>query len=90
MEAVIGDDPAVPGRVGLRLGAARPTRSAEEDKMNEKLGSGGDRGNTSQRPVAYVVSAIEGIVDTASVKLYAELTGPSIEHFQWPFHRLEH
>jgi uncharacterized protein (DUF1330 family) len=56
-------------------------RSAEEDKMNEKLGSGGDRGNTSQRPVAYVISAIEGIVDEATVRRYAELTGPAIGRF---------
>ena len=50
--------------------------------MNEKLGSGGgDRGNTSQRPAAYVISAIEGIVDEATVRRYAELAGPAIEHF---------
>ena len=55
--------------------------AAEEDKMSEKLGSGGDRGNTSQRPVAYVISAIEGFVDEATAKRYAELTGPAVEHF---------
>jgi uncharacterized protein (DUF1330 family) len=60
---------------------ARPTGSAEEDKMNEKLDSGGDRGNTSQRPVAYVISAIEGIADEATVRRYAELAGPAIECF---------
>jgi uncharacterized protein (DUF1330 family) len=49
--------------------------------MNEKLGSCGDRGNTSQRPVAYVISAIEGIVDEATVRRYAELAGPAIERF---------
>jgi len=57
---------------------ARPTGSAEEDKMNEKLDSGGDRGNTSQRPVAYVISAIEGIADEATVRRYAELAGPQL------------
>jgi uncharacterized protein (DUF1330 family) len=35
----------------------------------------------SQRPVAYVISAIEGFVDEATVRRYAELTGPAIEHF---------
>lgn len=34
-----------------------------------------------QRPVAYVISAIEGIVDEATVKRYAEITGPAIEQF---------
>jgi uncharacterized protein (DUF1330 family) len=37
--------------------------------------------NEEQRPVAYVISAIEGIADAAAVKRYAELTGPSIDHF---------
>jgi uncharacterized protein (DUF1330 family) len=55
--------------------------AAEEDKMSEKLGSGGDRGNTSQRPVAYVISAIEGFVDLATVMRYAELAGPAMERF---------
>ena len=49
--------------------------------MNEKPVSGGDRGNTSQRPVAYVISAIEGIADEATVRRYAELAGPAIERF---------
>jgi uncharacterized protein (DUF1330 family) len=49
--------------------------------MNEKLGSGRDRGNTSQRSVAYVISAIEGIADEATVRRYAELAGPAIERF---------
>src|SRR5271170_1966373 len=61
--------------------SVRPTRSAEEDKMNEKPGSGRDRGNTSQRPVAYAISAIEGIVDEATVRRYTELAGPAIERF---------
>src|SRR5215471_15637332 len=58
-----------------------PTSSAEEDKMNAKLGNGGDRGNTSQRSVAYVISAIEGIADEATVMRYAELAGSAIERF---------
>jgi uncharacterized protein (DUF1330 family) len=49
--------------------------------MDEKLGSGGDRRNTSQRPVTYVISAIEGIVDEATVRRYAELVGPAIARF---------
>jgi len=49
--------------------------------MDEKLGSGGDRGNISQRPVAYVISAIEGFVDEATVRRYAELAGPAIARF---------
>jgi uncharacterized protein (DUF1330 family) len=37
--------------------------------------------NRSERPVAYVISAVEGFVDEATVRRYAELTGPSIERF---------
>ena len=33
------------------------------------------------RPVAYVISAVEGFVDEVTVRRYAELTGPAIEHF---------
>jgi len=33
---------------------------AEEDKMNEKPGSGADGENASQQPVAYVISGITG------------------------------
>ncbi len=32
-------------------------------------------------PVAYVISEIEGFVDEATVKRYAEVAGPAIEHF---------
>ena len=32
-------------------------------------------------PVAYVISAIAGIADEATVRRYAELTGPAIERF---------
>ena len=35
----------------------------------------------SQRPIAYVISAVEGFVDEATLRRYAELTGPAIEHF---------
>jgi uncharacterized protein (DUF1330 family) len=35
----------------------------------------------SQQPVAYVISAIEGFVDEASIKRYAEVAGPAIKHF---------
>jgi uncharacterized protein (DUF1330 family) len=31
--------------------------------------------------VAYVISAVDGVVDESTVKRYAELTGPAIEHF---------
>jgi uncharacterized protein (DUF1330 family) len=31
--------------------------------------------------VAYVISAVEGFVDEATVRQYAELTGPAVEHF---------
>src|SRR5215471_13046096 len=47
--------------------------------MNEEFGSGGE--NAPERPVAYVISAIEGFVDEATVRRYAELTDSAIEHF---------
>jgi hypothetical protein len=53
----------------------RPSSSkwrTEENKMNEKFGRGGDRGNISQRPVAYVISAVEGFVDEVTVRRYSE------------------
>ena len=31
--------------------------------------------------VAYVISGVEGFVDQATVRRYAELAGPAIEHF---------
>jgi uncharacterized protein (DUF1330 family) len=49
--------------------------------MNERLDRNGDRGDRSQQPVAYVISAVEGFVDESTVKRYAELAGPAIEHF---------
>ncbi len=35
----------------------------------------------SRQPVAYVISAVEGIMDETTVRRYAELTGPAIEHY---------
>ena len=32
-------------------------------------------------PVAYLISTVEGVVDEAAVKRYAELAGPAIEQF---------
>jgi uncharacterized protein (DUF1330 family) len=32
-------------------------------------------------PLAYVISAVEGFEDQATVRRYAELTGPAIVHF---------
>jgi uncharacterized protein (DUF1330 family) len=52
-----------------------------EIKMNEELGRGGDIGSTSQPPVAYVISAVEGFMDEVTVRRFAELAGPAIEHF---------
>jgi uncharacterized protein (DUF1330 family) len=49
--------------------------------MNDKLGSDSNRDSNSQPPLAYVISVIEGFVDEAMVRRYAELTGPAIEHF---------
>ena len=49
--------------------------------MNERLERGGDRGDRAQQPVAYVISAVEGVLDVSTVKRYAELAGPAIEHF---------
>jgi uncharacterized protein (DUF1330 family) len=37
--------------------------------------------STETTPVAYVISAVEGVVDESTVKRYAELAGPAIEHF---------
>ena len=49
--------------------------------MNESLDRGRDRADKVQHPVAYVISAVEGLVDESTVKQYAELAGPAIEHF---------
>jgi uncharacterized protein (DUF1330 family) len=49
--------------------------------MNERLDGGGNRGDRSQQPVAYIISAVEGFVDESAVKRYAELAGPAIKHF---------
>jgi uncharacterized protein (DUF1330 family) len=34
-----------------------------------------------QQPFAYVISAVAGFADEATVRRYAELAGPAIEHF---------
>jgi uncharacterized protein (DUF1330 family) len=49
--------------------------------MNEKFSRDGDGKNISQRPAAYVISAVEGFADEVTVKRYAELAGPAIGHF---------
>ena len=49
--------------------------------MNESLDSGRDRADKVQHPVAYVISAVEELVDESTVKQYAELACPAIEHF---------
>jgi uncharacterized protein (DUF1330 family) len=50
--------------------------------VNDGFGNHGDgEGPTTPRPVAYVISAVEGFVDPARVKRYAELTGPAIEQY---------
>ena len=41
----------------------------------------GTEGIGSRQPVAYVISALEGFADEPTVKRYAELAGPAIEHF---------
>ena len=38
--------------------------------------------NASSKPsIAYLISAVEGFVDQATVRRYAELAGPAIERF---------
>jgi uncharacterized protein (DUF1330 family) len=38
--------------------------------------------NASSKPsIAYLISAVEGFVDEATVRRYAELAGPAIERF---------
>ena len=49
--------------------------------MNEEFDTGGERGEAPQPPAAYVISAVEGFVDEATVRRYAKLAGPAIEHF---------
>jgi len=53
--------------------------------MNDRVPGGGDRGKGSHRPVAYVISAVEGFADEATVRRYAELAGPAIGHFSGRF-----
>jgi uncharacterized protein (DUF1330 family) len=49
--------------------------------VNGEFDTGGEREKAPQRPVAYVISAVEGFVDEATARRYAELAGPAIEHF---------
>jgi uncharacterized protein (DUF1330 family) len=35
----------------------------------------------NERPVAYVISAVEGFADEEAVRRFAELAGPAIDHF---------
>jgi steroid delta-isomerase-like uncharacterized protein len=49
--------------------------------MMQQLGASPAINASPQRPVAYVISAVEGFVDSANVKRYAELAGPAIERF---------
>jgi uncharacterized protein (DUF1330 family) len=49
--------------------------------MNERIDRGGEKGDRPQQPVAYVISAVDGFMDESTVKRYAELAGPAIEHF---------
>ncbi len=58
----------------------RAHRRNELDNLEAAI-RGGDRGDRSQQPVAYVISAVEGFMDESTVKRYAELAGPAIEHF---------
>ncbi|MHB1517874.1 MAG: DUF1330 domain-containing protein [Acidimicrobiales bacterium] len=48
--------------------------------MNDRVRKSGGEGDGSERPIAYVISAVEGFVDEATVRRYAELAGPAIEH----------
>jgi len=49
--------------------------------MRERPDRGAGRQDSSQQPVAYVIAAVEGLVDESVVKRYAELAGPAIEYF---------
>ncbi len=49
--------------------------------MRERLDRGGDGEDRSKQPVAYVISAVEGLLDESAAKRYAELAGPAIEYF---------
>jgi uncharacterized protein (DUF1330 family) len=49
--------------------------------MTNRLADGEDAEDKSQQPVAYAISAIEGIMDEQTIGRYGELAGPAIEHF---------
>lgn len=56
-------------------------RKSHEKKEDRELMSA----EGSQQPVAYVISAVEGFVDEATVRRYAELTGPAIQQYSGRF-----
>jgi uncharacterized protein (DUF1330 family) len=53
----------------------------EEERMSDSVHEASHFEDGPQRPVAYVISAVEGFVDEATVRRYGELTGPAIKHF---------
>jgi uncharacterized protein (DUF1330 family) len=55
----------------------RAHRGHELDNLEAAL----RRRTMSQQPAAYVISAVAGFEDEATVRRYAELAGPAIEHF---------
>jgi uncharacterized protein (DUF1330 family) len=61
---------------------AEPTPSPNAARFERTYGNGK---NSSQPPVAYVISAVDGFVDEPAVKRYAELAGPAIQHFNGRF-----
>jgi uncharacterized protein (DUF1330 family) len=63
--------------VSVRRSAVRYCcRSAPEEAAQPRRSM-----TTELTPVAYVISAVEGVVGESTVKRYAELAGPAIEHF---------
>ena len=53
--------------------------------MNDTVGANEDREIQPHQPVAYVISAIEGLRDEATIRRYGELAGPAIAHFDGHF-----
>lgn len=51
-------------------------KSREKEGLEEFMSA-----EKSQQPVAYVISALEGFEDEATVRRYAELAGPAVEYF---------
>jgi uncharacterized protein (DUF1330 family) len=79
-----------PGALATDADPAVASKTADKtifsggDRVYEDVGKDGDRGG-SPRPVAYVISAVEGFVDEETVMRYAELAAPAIEHFRGRF-----